>query len=799
MHRKSFGLTLVTVCLATSTAVGSGFASAAANVIEEILVTAQKREQSLQEVPISLAVVTGEELEARQIAHTRGLFDISPSLTFTDAFSSTAISIGMRGVSSLSIEGGLQPSVTMLVDDVPLARNGEFTADLVDIDRIEILRGPQGTLIGKNATAGAISIVTKRPADEFEVDVSVTITEDNEQLYKGAIGGPLTDSVRYRVNGFYRDLDDFLDNINDAGVGPNKIGGIESWGTRGQLEIDFTENLNLLLAADYREFDGRTANHNVIIPRTGDTARHISELGYVPGNGVDVFNIDTEPRVEDIGWGVSADLTWQLNDRFTLRSISAYREYENDSEVDVDTTPFGTTAGVVLQSFGLFGELPKPALQMDYFTTELRLQADFDRASVTAGFFYNDVSEDSFANGTMFAIPAFGIVNAATPFDGLSENTSWAVFVDTTIDLTEDLQIFGGLRYTDEEIDYDLWNSPGGVIAPITFAPDGSLDRGATLADVVAIYEALLAARTTIVDGSVPEDKVTGRVGLRYELAENVSAYASYSTGFKGAGVSLAFTAVADPASATVLSESAKAYELGLKGIFLDGALHLNLAVFAQEVNDLQAAQLIPGTITQELRNAGTLESAGVELDFLTVLSEGLTISGGLAYIDAELKDLGVACYPGQTYSTGCVTGPDTASVDTSSPTGFLQSGQDPDGAPPPATPELKFNLAANYNWVLADLPFDAFVNVGFTWSDSFGTRLGDDPLIEVESYHALDVTLGLTDDEGRWRAEIFGKNITDQFRYSNKFQVNSLIGRANGYITRDAYAYYGLRLSANL
>lgn len=765
----------------------SPLAVAQGGQLEEVIVSAQKREQALTEVPISVEVFGAKELERANVTNAKELFQLSPSITFSEAFSASGSSMAIRGVSSLAIEGGLQSSVVMIVDDVSHARFGEFLLDLADIERVEVLRGPQGTLFGKNSTAGALNITTKRPSDEFSASLEATVTDETEQFYKANITGPITDSMRYRVNGFYRDLDDFIDNINSAGTGPSEIGGQESQGLRGQLEIDFSDNLNLRLAADWRDFEGSGGQLQVVIPRTADTARHISELGYEPRFGQDFLDIDGDPFVVNEAWGVSADLTWNLNENYTFRSITAYREFEETSENDVDSTSFGTTSpatGTFLQYF-LVGESNNPVYrEYDYVSQEFRLQMDFDRTSAIVGLYYSDFSEET-AVATPFAIPSFGIINASGFIDGGDDNRTWAVFGDATFEINDNWSIFGGLRYTDEELDYSIANTD--VIAPLGATYQESLSN------YLAATEAAFMNPAVQYSGSVDADEVTGRIGATYNFSDDRSAYISYSTGYKGPGVNLSRTAT-DPDNATLEPETAEAIELGFKGTFLDGRLYLGVALFSQEIDDLQLSQLIPGTINSQLVNAGTLESKGLEIEFNSALTEALSINGGFVYLDTESKDLFGPCYPGQTYATGCQSGVDTTIPDTSSPSGFLKSERDLDGAQAPLAPEFALRLGVNYDWILSSMPFDVYARYDFSWRDSYNTRLGGDPVVEIDSLALSNITIGLVDKDDHWEVALFGRNIGDEFHYGGMIENDGLIGRADGYTTRDSFEYWGIR-----
>jgi iron complex outermembrane recepter protein len=770
---------------------------AQSGVLEEVIVSAQKREQLLTEVPISVEVFGSEELNRASITNAKELFQHSPSITFSESFSASASSMAIRGVSSLAIEGGLQSSVVMIVDDVSYARFGEFLLDLADVERVEVLRGPQGTLFGKNSTAGALNITTKRPSEEFALNLEATVTDETEQFYKASVTGPITDSIRYRVNGFYREMDDFIDNINTAGAAPpspfsaqnapSAINGYESQGVRGQLEIDFSDSVNLRLAADWRDFDGAGGQLQVITPRTADTARHISEIGYEPRYGQDFIDIDSEGFVVTEAWGASADLRWEINENYAFRSITSYREFEENSETDVDSTPFGTTSPgteTFLHHF-VVGEKNRPTYrEFDYVNQEFRLEMNFDAATAVVGMFYNDFSEETTVS-TPFAIPAFGIINASGFIDGGDDNTTWAIFGDTTIDLSDNWSVFGGLRYTDEELDYSITNTE--VFAPLGATYEESLANYTAARDAAFIDPAIQYS------GSVAEDEVTGRIGVTYNFSDNRSAYLSYSTGYKGPGVNLSRTAT-DPDNTTLDPETAEAIEVGFKGSFLDNRLYLGAALFSQEIDDLQLSQLIPGTINSQLVNAGTLESKGVEVEFNAALTEGLSVNGGFVYLDAETKDLVNTCYPGQVYATGCQSGVDTEIPDSSSPSGFMKSARDLDGEQAPMSPEFSFRLGVNYDWVLSGMPFDVYARYDFSWRDSYTTRLGADPLVQIDSLALSNITVGLLDKEDHWEVALFGRNIGDEFHYGGIIENDGLIGRAVGYTTREAYAYWGIR-----
>jgi iron complex outermembrane receptor protein len=761
--------------------------------IEEIVVTAQKREQSVLEVPISMQVVSGDSLSARAIDDTPSFFQSVPSITYVSGYSSTASSIGIRGVTSLAIEGGLQPSVIMIVDDVPYARVGEFITEFADIERIEVLRGPQGTLIGKNATAGALNIVTKGPEDTFGGSVSASVTDEIEQLYRASLTGPLTDFARFRLSGHYQSLDDFIDNINpDARA--TEIGQMESSSIRGQLDIDFAPNVLLHLSGDWRKRDNRNAQFLVIQPRTGDPDNHIAQLGYVPSRGQQFLNIDAVPFTEDEAWGLSADLDWGLGEDFSLKSITSYRDFFNDSESDVDNTPNGTGAAVVLQYFPLGRRRP---VDIDYFQQEFRLLGSFDGFEFIAGAYYNTTTE-SVLQQVPFAIPAFGIINSTGVVDGSVDDETMAVFADAQIELAGGFEAFAGLRYTDEQLDYSILNQ--NVIVPLTFAQDGTIDRPATLETYqVAVTNALQNPPPTALDfgGRVKEEAWTGRAGLQFETGAGDQLYLSYSTGYKGPGVNLSLASTS-PDNSTVDAEEARAVELGYKGYLFGDRVFFSAAAFYQETDNLQTTVVLPGTIQSQLVNAGNVDSKGFEIDLKANVTPTLQLSADVAYVDAELRGLLTTCWPGQTFATGCSEGPDSTIPDPTSPTGFRKSSQDLEGVAPPNSPEWAFSLGARKNWTPPTWPLDVFAVMNFSWKDEYHTRLNADPLAVIGSRSLLDLSIGFTDKHDRYEVVIFGKNLLDEFEYTGLIENNGLIGRLAGYVTRESNRYFGLRAQWN-
>ena len=805
----------------------AGSVSYAQLAIEEVIVTAQKRKQSLQDVPISVEAITADTLQRRAINDTRTLAQAAPSLNFQDGFGPVATNFNIRGLGSYTIEGGLQPSVSMVVDGVPYARNGEFVTELSDIEQIEVLRGPQGTLYGRNSTGGAINITTLRPGEEFEGYVDLSFTTDNEQLYRASVSGPLTDNMRGSLLGFYKDRDGHIENIFP---GSPDLGGEETAGGRVKLDIDFNDSLNLLLTGDYMD---STHGFSPQVPNTaedlgiaaggtflrellqgdGDVALGqsvIADRGQVNQDGT--LNSDNETE----NYGISGDFTWKVNDSLTVRSISAYREWKGLLTVDVDSGP---ARAVNRNNFGpLLSDIETNInrnnpdndhtnnIKYDYFSQELRLEGSNDRLDWTAGFYYLDFEEAQGADVELY-VP-IGLFGAAGGADGnplndtgmfvtssihVARNEVYAFFADVTVHATDTIDIFGGFRWTEEQLDVDF-DSLTVLAADVA---DGFVLNANT-------YD--LATNTATIDltnpgvlqipGGGPDEADngdwSGRAGIFWRATEDLNFYASASRSFIGFGTNLGRSG-APGATAFVEPTTAESYEIGFKSRW-GGNVQLNAAIYLMDVTDLQTTVLLPGLITVPI-NAGNLDTLGVEADLVWSITDNARLTAGMAYTDAEIKDLQQPCYPGQSAALGCVGGLDGPGLGDNVGSGGLT---DVAGTQAPNTPEFKFNLALDLDVPMNGMPFDGFANVAYTWQDDVHFTLNNDPLLAQEDYGLLDFTVGIMDKKGKYEISFFGKNVTDKFHVGAMRENIIGIARAFHRTPRAADAYFGGRIKYN-
>jgi iron complex outermembrane receptor protein len=804
-------------------------APAAYAQLEEIVVTAQKREQSLQEVPISVGVIDEETLDRAQFSDFRSLAKLSSSVSFQDGFAPVATNFIVRGVGSYAFTGGIQPSVGVIVDGVPLARAGEFIVDLADVQRIEVLRGPQGTLFGRNSTGGAINVVRNGPTEEFEASVDLSFTDDDEVMARGMISGSIADGVRGRLVGMVSERDGHIQNLGPAGGG---LGGIDQVAFLAKLEFDIGDKGSVLFSADYSDrehgFSPQTAAIGEVFRPFGDVTGEARAIALGDGDidaGRAIIANPFQTAVSKVGdkneneaSGVSATINYDFSDTVSFKSITAWRDFTDQNNPDVDETqaepdnlfdPFMliiSTATSLSPNYSGSGlHTHSRGVTADYISQEFVLEIANEKVDWTFGAFYQDY-EENIKNQVALLIfdsfnPAFGCganfggtaacgdeyVLSSTMLDNTYTVESMAVFADATFHVTDRLDLFGGIRWTTEELDGSLNNTV--QLMPFTFAEIGarydSTNRALFTDDLPVFPDGFNP--NAIGTDNTDEDFVSFRAGANYAFSDNVNGYASISRGHVGVGKNIAFTG---RVGSFLEPTTADSYEIGLKSQLVDDRLRLNIAVFTQEVTDLQASALIPGTVSTETINAGDLDVSGVEADLLFAISDNWTFSASVVALDSEIQNLLQSCFFDQlTAGTGC---------DIDQDGDLTPETQDVSGKQGTNAPDLKYNVGIAANFPTQNLPFDFFGNLNYVWQDDIQFTLDQDDLARQESYGLLDLSLGLVDKEGRYELQVYGKNITDEFYVADAFEAFGALGRQVIRVPRGAQAYWGARLKVN-
>jgi len=698
-------------------------------ILEEVLVTAQKRTESLQEVPVAVTALSEEMLRNARIVESRDLVNLTPSLTFQDGGDPRTSSFNIRGIGTQSYSSGVEPSVSTLVDGVVMGRSGMAVNQLLDIERVEILRGPQGTLFGKNASAGVVHVITRKPSDTFEAELSGKLVEDDEYRVTGMVSGPVTDRVAYRLAASKSDRPGHIENYN----GGSDLNGEEAKVVRGKLLLQPTDDIDILWSADYSDIDTDCCQFQPRSVRTTPVAffglqpEKIAPVQADDEN--DKVNTDGDAFSESESKGTSVELNWAFGD-YTLTSITAYREWDTKSNVDVDGTP----VDYLNVNYG--------KTDQDQFTQELRIASPTDGfISYVAGLYYFDQNIDRYFERKLNLIP--GVFGFAANFDASVEAKNYAAFGQATVNLTNDFRLIGGIRYTDDEIDFDFRRQgtliQGGV--PIPPQPPFSDDTSS--------------------------DDTTLKVGAQWDVNDQLMAYATWSEGYKGVAYNIVFEMSEDNLH-PVDPETSDAWEMGLKSRLLDGRLVLNAAAFLTTFDDFQTQAQVAGA-QFELINAGEVETKGFEVDFMALLTPGLDISGGFAYIDASIEDFpGGPCSPRQGLENinGCTVG----------------GSQDLSGGDLPFSPDWRANLSANYQFCLSD-QFDMALRGTYRWQDDILFAIDQDERKVQDSYGILDLSVALRDRNERYELTLFVNNVTDE-SYADAIIHNNVYGG-------DAYDHY--------
>lgn len=690
------------------------------DTIEEVIVSARRRDESLQDVPLSLSVMSGDSLERIGVADIVEVAKQSPNVTLeVSRGTNTTLTAFIRGVGQQDPVAGFEAGVGLYVDDIYYNRPHGAVVSLYDVERIEVLRGPQGTLYGRNTIGGAIKYVTKRLAHEptLKATVKAGTYEQFDALLTGST--PLSDT--FRVGGS-------LARFNRGGFGDNLNSGLDNYdqdvfGGRVSLEWDASEDLLFRLSADYTDDDSA--------PKQG----HRLTVGAASGAPIlgDVFDTRAglstpNQKVENYGGSFTAE--WTLNENFTLKNILAYREDETFSPIDFDSLPVR--------------DLDVPVIyKNDQFSEELQLLYSGDRLNGIVGFYYLD------ANGFNEFDVVLDLVGAAIGLPGLNANTvgdvntdTWSFFADFSYDLSDTWSLSLGGRYTNDERTARVLRR--------TFIGGLSPTFGGNAAQI---------ATTSDFNDKEEFTNFSPRVSLSWSPSDEHHVYFSFSEGFKGGGFDPRGQTSATPDSNAdgVVSdreifdflkfepEEVVSYELGLKSSWLEGRLNTSMAVFFGDYTDVQ----IPGSVGVDTNgdgiadsfagittNAGKAELPGFEFEGNLRVGDAWFMTWALGYLDAEYTQFIDS------------TGTDVASqrVFQNTPKTTVQGS---------LTWETDFSLFGKGGSL-------AVIN-SVAWRDEASQFEVPVPLLDQPSFALWDMSVVWEDDSGQMRLGLHGKNLTDE------------------------------------
>ncbi|MDE0952251.1 MAG: TonB-dependent receptor [Halioglobus sp.] len=732
-------------------------------VLEEVVVTATKRESNLQDVAVAVTALGADLLQAAQINSVAELTFVIPSLNMQRGGNPRSSSFAIRGIGTQSFSSAAEPSVSTMLDGVVMGRSGQSFMQLLDVERVEVLRGPQGTLFGKNSTGGVVHVITKNPSEELSGDLMGTAVSENE--YRGGltVSGPITDDIGYRFSAVGSTIDDFTDNAYDG----DKLNGADEWSVRGKLRWFPVADLELKWASDYSDLSNNAsaAPLRSLEPFGGNEEQVQAILDNIapvrPGEENEDVNINKLPFSNSDSWGHSLEANWEVGE-FVLTSITAYREFSVDGFGDLDSQPTDV--------FGLdqFGNTDQ-----NQFTQELRLLSPADgKLTYVAGLFYFDQTvKRNFRRNAVIGAPGEAVANFEV------DTKNWAAFGEATWHFNAAWRVIVGARYTEDELDFTFERTLSGpqigLPAPVAQTP-----------------------------GDTSENDLSPKLAVQWDFSDEGMTYLSYAEGYKGPAFDVAFGV--DPVDLPrVDPETSKSWELGVKTTLLDGRVRLNTAVFYSVYKDFQSQSFFdpdgtPPTCPDDepdcnigddpgafiLINAGEVSTQGVELDFLAQVTENLRLTGGVAYVDASIDD-----YPAGQCSGGQV-------FRSEGECSRANSLQDLSGGDLPFSPEWKGNLAASYTVPLEgsfDLIFKSMVRA----QDEIQYSLSQDVNTIEDGYAVFDASVVFQDHSDRWTATVFVKNIADKF-YASAILPNNPNIAPNAYNHRygkDAGRTFGLEM----
>ena len=748
-------------------------------VLEEVVVTAQKRVERLQDVPISVNAVSGAKMEEAGITNLEGMTAYVPNLTMNQTGIGTIIAI--RGISS-GINQGFEQSVGQYVDGVYYGRAQLARAPFMDLERVEVLRGPQSILFGKNSIGGAISMVTAKPTEEFEGQVTALYEPTHgEKDLRVVLSGPLTDTLSGRLSIMGRDMDGYYDNTT---LNRDESGDKEQV-IRGQLQWDASEDLTMNLKLETGSFDTKGRNLEAINPveKPGGLPYATALLGATGG----AYVLDTEQDFKRQSNGdfsnndtKNATLTidYALGDH-TLTAITGYNAYNYEEDCDCDFTGATIFTADSREDFKQYSQ-------------EIRIASPGgETIDYIGGLFYQS-SEMTFDDAIRIPAdsilpPALGANPNLAPIAPLFANTSsqreysqdsalWAAFAQATWNINERTRLTLGGRYTTEDKDASRrqFHAANGV--------EQETGNPAPPNYYNILYGLFKLEPYAEIKDDRSEGAFTPLVTLQWDATDDAMLYATYTEGFKAGGFDVRSNAHPDPVVVNAVQstpagpvdlvgvfeyeeEKAKSFELGTKMTLADGAAELNAAIFHTQITNMQTSQF-DGVLGFNVTNAGEATTQGIELDGRWLVASGLTLSGSLGFLDFTYdKFPNSQCYFGQT-------------PDSSTNPGLC----DLKGKNREFAPEFQGTISADYTQPMGEnLEWRITGDVNF--SDSYFTSPTLDPNLEQDAYAKLNLRLAMGSQDGMWEVALVGKNLTDESiaTFGNQLPVSTTLTGGTG------------------
>ncbi len=785
MRNLSLNL-MTTLSMVAAFAVGS----VQAQTLEEVVVTAQKRVESLSDVPISVNVVGAEKITDSGITNLQDLSDFVPNLSMNQTGIGTNITI--RGISS-GINPAFEQSVGMYVDDVYYGRAPLSRVPYLDIARVEVLRGPQPILFGKNAIAGAIHMITAGASTEgTEGFVQADYNFDQEGYdVSGAANFALTDRLALRLVGLKRDTDGYYDNTHLG----RAESALDEQVLRAKLRWEPTDSLIIDFKAENSQFDTEGRFLEIVNPvEVGGSPSFATAISALTRGAVTLdteqdFNRQSNGDIEEIEVdNYTLKVDWLVGD-YTLTSISSRVEYEDYQQCDCDFINASLIDTSGLEEF-------------EQTSQEFRLTSPGgETVDWIAGAFYQ---EYDVALGDITIVPGdslLGALNGALPGTGArrayaTDSDLWSVFAQATWNISDAVRVTVGGRYSEETKDgaraieiiditdaspvRDILGQPvhAGSVAPIVYAAAFAIDNEQFNRSGFTDCGGASDATGHNLSCDRDESKFTPAINVQWDATDSAMFYASYTEGFKAGG----FDARANNTGSFEFDEElATSYEIGTKMSLADGAAEVNVALYRTEYEDLQTSQF-DGVLGFNVTNAGEATTQGIEIDGRWQAAESLLVNFAAGYLDFEFDSFpNSQCYFGETsdYTSGPFVGLCDRTGDTRE-----------------FTPEFTANIGGQY-FISVGQSMELTLGLDLIYSDEYFVSPTLDPNLEQDAYTKLNGRISLASDDGAWQVSILLENMTDEeiLTFGNQAPVSTTLSGSFNQATGAsgvATAYYG-------
>jgi iron complex outermembrane receptor protein len=699
------GLTCASLAAVPQAAGAADATSGADSGLEEIVVTAQKTGTStLQKTPLAVSAFSSSDLKTSLVTNIKDVVNYVPNVSIVQVQAVNA-SIYIRGVGTNNVFSGSDPDVTMQVDGVYIARSSDTLADFLDVDRIEVLRGPQGTLYGRNAVGGTVNIISKQPSDTLTGQEELTIGNYGTVQEQAYISGPLIPgelqgslAINYlRHDAYLKNLVPGTDGVDDANHG----------GFRGQLRWEPADSIDATTRFDASAGSEHPNNYYALVtPVSGATLANsaIGSFHQVALNSPS--NDDTHSG------GVSEEINWRIIDSLNLKSVTAYHETSYNTFQDLDGTELDITGGKVDE-------------REAEVTQEFDLQAHYSNFEGVAGlyYFHDHESSDFTAQGP--DLPPFPFLIEALP---TTYSDAEAAFAQGTYHLTSSLSLTAGLRYTMEEKhlqqDYQFH-----VYTPAPLVPPGS--GYPFTGSVTRHYHG-----------------ITPKFGINWNVTDSAMLYVSATKGYKSGGVN---SAAAAAEGESFNPETIWSYEVGAKTDWFDHRLRANLTLFKYDYSDLQVQSLVgPGLVS--IGNAASAAAKGVEAEFTARPTPGWKLTTNLTYLNATYRTFAAASVP-QALVPFVASSPNYSAVNGT----YNASGNTLDAAP-----RYTAFVAAQHDWEIGNLG-SVYSRAEYHWQDRVYFDPSNARVLSQGAYGLVNLFAGYNTSNGLWQVQLYAKNLTDK------------------------------------